>query len=197
MKKKETFIIVCWNGCTGLLKKIGASGVLSVLWLWNHCKGKHANHMTMTTSWQIMSWADYLKTKGNVNIKLWDLCETLIVYILLSTFQLVHMVFTVNKPDVRRFIAIMESADWIPWKLKLPSLFAAWLFLTFHNKLNNMKALVILSHSWSPLFSLTCLYGKKWTFVELCAAFWSIFVRKNSPDITHSNHMTMTTSGQI
>ncbi len=31
---------------------------------------KHANHMTMTTSGQIMSWTDYLKTKGNVNIKL-------------------------------------------------------------------------------------------------------------------------------
>ncbi len=54
---------------------------------------------------------DYLKTKGNVNIKLHDLCETLIVYILLSTFQLAHMVLTVNKPDVRRLIAWIESAD--------------------------------------------------------------------------------------
>ncbi len=67
--------------------------------------------MTMTTSGQIMSLTDYLKTKGNVKIKLRDLCETLIVYILLSTFQLVHMVLTVNKPDVRRFIAWIESAD--------------------------------------------------------------------------------------
>ncbi len=58
-----------------------------------------------------MSWTDYLKTKGNVNIKLRDLCETLIVYILLSTFQLVHMVLTVNKPDVRRFIAWIVSVD--------------------------------------------------------------------------------------
>ncbi len=58
-----------------------------------------------------MSWSDYLKKKGNVNIKLRDLCETLIVYILLSTFQLVHMVLTVNKPDVRRFITWIESAD--------------------------------------------------------------------------------------
>ncbi len=30
--------------------------------------------------------------------------------------------------------------------LKLPSLFVTWLFWTFHNKLHNMKALVILSH---------------------------------------------------
>ncbi len=58
-----------------------------------------------------MLWSDYLKTKENVNIKLQDLCETLIVYILLSTFQLVHMVLTVNKPDVRRFIVRIESAD--------------------------------------------------------------------------------------
>ncbi len=63
---------------------------------------KHSNHMTITTSGYIMSWTDYLKTKGNVNIKLRDLCKTLIVYILLSTFQLVHMVLTINKPDVRR-----------------------------------------------------------------------------------------------
>ncbi len=48
--------------------------------------GKHTNHMTMTTSGQIMLWSDCLKTKGNVNIKLRDLCETLIVYNLLSTF---------------------------------------------------------------------------------------------------------------
>ncbi len=35
--------------------------------------------------------------------------------------------------------------------LKLPSLFAAWLFWTFHNKSHNMKAFVILNHSWLPL----------------------------------------------
>ncbi len=58
-----------------------------------------------------MPWSDCLKTKGNVNIKLQDLCETLIVYILLSTFYLVHMVLTVNKADVRRFIAWIELAD--------------------------------------------------------------------------------------
>ncbi len=35
------------------------------------------------------------------------------------------------------------------------------------------------------------------TFVILCVAFWSIFLRKNSFQITHANHMTMITSGQI
>ncbi len=77
--------------------------------------------MTMTSSGQIMSWPDYLKTKRNMNIKLRDLCETLIVYILLITFQLVQMVLTVNKPHVRRFIAWIESADWTPWPSKMQS----------------------------------------------------------------------------
>ncbi len=54
--------------------------------IFQHNRLKHANHMTMTTSGQIMPWSDCLKTKGNVKIKLRDLCETLIVYILLSTF---------------------------------------------------------------------------------------------------------------
>ncbi len=66
------------------------------------------------------------------------------------------------------------------YTLKLPSLFVVWLFWTFHSKSHNMKALVILSHSWSPFLPLTYLYGKKWTFVGLYAAFWSIFLRKNS-----------------
>ncbi len=80
--------------------------------------------------------------------------------------------------------------------LKLPSLFIAWLFWTFHTKANNMKALIILSHSWSPFLSLTCLYGK-WGFVGLCVAFCGIFLRKKPSQLTHSNHMTMTISGQI
>ncbi len=45
-----------------------------------HILVKHANHISMTTSGQIMPLSDCLKTKGNVKIKLRDLCETLIVY---------------------------------------------------------------------------------------------------------------------
>ncbi len=37
---------------------------------------------------------------------------------------------------------------------------------------------------------------KKLTFVGLRVAFWSIFLRKNFPTITHPNQMSMTTSGQ-
>ncbi len=65
--------------------------------------------------------------------------------------------------------------------LKLPSLFAAWHFWTFHTKSHNMKVLVILSHSWSAFLPPTCLYGKKRTFVDRCAAFWSIFAREKNP----------------
>ncbi len=52
---------------------------------------KYTNHMTMTTSGHIMSWSNYLKTKGNHHehkIAKWrDLWETLIVYILLIHFN--------------------------------------------------------------------------------------------------------------
>ncbi len=61
--------------------------------------------------------------------------------------------------------------------LKLPSLFAATLFWTFHNKLHNMKALVILSHHdhhFSHLFD----FMKKWIFVGPCELLWSIFARR-------------------
>ncbi len=68
--------------------------------------------------------------------------------------------------------------------LRLLSLFVAWFFWTFHNKSHNMKALVILSHSWPSFLRLTCLYEEeKRTFVDPCASFWSIFSRKNSPQI--------------
>ncbi len=40
--------------------------VLTVL---TSAHSKHANHMTMTTSGQIMPWSDCLNTKGNMNIK--------------------------------------------------------------------------------------------------------------------------------
>ncbi len=81
--------------------------------------------------------------------------------------------------------------------LKLPSLFDAWLFWTFHTKSHNMKALVI-SKSFIITISPTYLFiWKKWTFVCLCVASWRIFLRKKLPQITHVNHMTMTTSGQI
>ncbi len=53
-------------------------------------------------------------------------------------------------------------------QLKLSSLFAAWLFKTFHNKSHNMKALVILSLSWSPFLPL--VYMKNLNFCgSLCA----------------------------
>ncbi len=53
-----------------------------------------------------MPWSDCLKTKGNVNIKLRDLCET---------FDCLHfaqyILISLHGIDVRRFIAWIESAD--------------------------------------------------------------------------------------
>ncbi len=84
------------------------------------------------------------------------------------------------------------------WKYwKLPSLFAAWLFLTVHTKSHNMKAFVILSHSWSPFLSLTYLYEKN-ELLWVSGVFSGVFSWENNyPQITYANHMTMTTSEQF
>ncbi len=78
---------------------------------------------------------------------------------------------------VHRVVSIkihFQTIHGIKSHLKLPSLFTAWLFWTFHTKSHNMKALVILSHSWSPFLPLTCLYGKNpllWVFVRHSGVF--------------------------
>ncbi len=84
-----------------------------------------------------------------------------------------------------------------PYYLKATFSVRCMTFKNFHIRSNNMKVLVILSYSWSPFLPLTCLYGKKSTFVGLCTSFWSIVLRKNSSQITHANHMSMTTSRHI
>ncbi len=53
------------------------------------------------------------KTKGNVNIELWDLCESLIVYILLSTCQWVHMALAVCKQTWCKKIYHMNRVSWL------------------------------------------------------------------------------------
>ncbi len=63
-------------------------------------KNSPSDYLTMTTRGQIYSCPDYCKTKWNVNIKLLDLCESLIVYILLGTFQWFHLTKAINRPDI-------------------------------------------------------------------------------------------------
>ncbi len=70
--------------------------------------------------------------------------------------------------------------------------------MTFLNILNHIiwkhwPFSVIHDHHFSHLL----VYMEKWTFVDICVAFCTIFLRSNSPQITHANHMTMTTSGQF
>ncbi len=105
----------------------------------------------------------------------------------------VLVIFRCSSQIMSGWMSVSEQAK----RLKLPSLFAAWLFWAFHAKSHNMKAFVILSHSWLPFLTLTSLYEKKRTFVGLYVAFRSIFWRKNSPQITHANHMIMPTCRQI
>ncbi len=71
--------------------------------------------------------------------------------------------------------------------LKLPSLFTAWYFWTFHNKSHNMKALVILHHSWSPFLPLTCLYGKN-ICGSLCSLLEYFLEKKLLPDYPCKSH---------
>ncbi len=82
-------------------KKWSFAGLCVVFWsiftIKNCLQIIHANHMTVATSGQIYSWPDYLKTKGNVNIKLLDLRKSLIVYILLCRCQWVHMALAVKQ----------------------------------------------------------------------------------------------------
>ncbi len=59
-------------------------------------------------------------------------------------------------------------------KLKLPSLFAAWLFWTFHTISHNMKALVILSHSMitiSPTYLFIWKNELLWVSVQPSGVF--------------------------
>ncbi len=82
-----------------------------------------ANHMTMNYSFKntYHQWADLviawlLKTKGNINLKLWELWESLTVYILLSAYQWFQMTLAVNIPDVTRwFFSWIEPPAWITW----------------------------------------------------------------------------------
>ncbi len=78
----------------------------------------------------------------------------------------------------------MFSSTVIPWML--PGYFPvthAWPFWTFHTTSHNMKALVILIHSWSPFLPIV-LYGKNElmdTFIQyltLCTkAICSIYLQ--------------------
>ncbi len=71
------------------------------------------------------------------------------------------------------------------------------IFWTFHIKSHNMKALVILSHSWSPFLPLTCLYG---TNELLWVSVWSSGVfswEKTTSILPMQIIWLMTTCGQI
>ncbi len=51
-----------------------------------------------------------LRQKGNANIKLWDLCESLIVYILFNLFQWVYMALAIN--ILHKYNHVIETLRW-------------------------------------------------------------------------------------
>ncbi len=57
-----------------------------------------------------------------------------------------------------------------------------------------------IGHSKSFMITISPTYlliWKRFTFVGLCVAFWGIFTRQIFPQITHANHMTMTTNDYL
>ncbi len=60
-----------------------------------------------------------------------------------------------------------HNCCWRMGYLKLPSLFAARLFWTFHNTLHNMKTLVILSHHDHHFSHLI-------VFMNFCGSLWAL-----------------------
>ncbi len=71
--------------------------------------------------------------------------------------------------------------------LKLPSLFVTWLFWTFHNKLHNMKALVILSHH-DHHFSHILVYMKKKKHLWVLLSSSGVFSREKTPHSSAFQH---------
>ncbi len=74
--------------------------------------------------------------------------------------------------------------------LNLPSLDAARLFWTFHNKLHNKKALVILSHH-DHHFSHLLVFMKKMNF---CGSLWALleyFHEKKTPHSSPFQHRSL------
>ncbi len=63
--------------------------------------------------------------------------------------------------------------------LKLPSLFAAWPFWTFHTKSHNIKALVTLSNSWSAFLPL--VHMEKMNFCGSLCSLLEYFLEKKTP----------------
>ncbi len=106
--------------------------------------------------WEDLVMAWYCKTKENVNIKLLDgpllgMNEPILTWNTTCGYQQssieVHshyLKFCILK--IRELVVLRWDIYIYHSHLKLPSLFAARLFWTFHNKLHNIKALVILSH---------------------------------------------------
>ncbi len=128
----------------------------------------------------------YAKHWMGWNSKLWSTCMPSLQIISWGSIDILTIPLSITQlADIYTILKIcllqigitsqrgLEKADHYN-HLKLHSLFAALHFWTFHTKSHNMKALVILSHSWSQCLPLTCLYGKNellWVSVQPSEVF--------------------------
>ncbi len=61
------------------------------------------------------------------------------------------------------------------------------IFQKISNKSHNMKAMIILSHSWPPFLLLSYSYGENELLWDPVHTFLSIFTRKNSPNFKRTH----------
>ncbi len=119
------------------------------------------------SSWQkLQSIVVQSRQHGNLNMTTCILCTYTFHLIILDSH------FYYNQSYISPYMPYSCGSQ--NQYLKLPSLFAAGPFWTFHTKSHNMKAVVILSHLWSPFRPLTCLYGKNellWVSVQPSGVF--------------------------
>ncbi len=87
--------------------------------------------------------------------------------------------------SIKKYI-IMYNILLIDLYVKLPSLFAARLFWTFHNKLHNMKALAILSHHYQHFSHLLVFMKKNFLWVPMSSS--GVFSWEKTPHSSPFQH---------
>ncbi len=127
--------VVYWKVCSYSINKVGTPLFLLVqricfiktllVFIKNtfiqHDIDKHANHLTMTTSGQIMPWFDCLKTKGNMKIKLRNFdCLHFAEYILISP----HGIDC--KQTWCKNIYHMDRVSWLKPLIDVRSIITSW-----------------------------------------------------------------------
>ncbi len=122
--------------------------------MWEYTTQIHFNHFS---AYRIMMCDNRLLI-AIIDVSQWQVKELIMVNNVAPCYAFHNRIVLLNKllPKVFLFNQwVMSLLD--TWYilycvyLKLPSMFAAWVFWTFHTKSHNMKALVIHDHHFSHL----------------------------------------------